>query len=397
MPTTLNLLASQNNGIGANYFDMTTDVAASLTIFTVNTAASGTEIQWTQSAGGAVAQWVSGRVPAGGFTLTSATISISATESNMNANCGGRCRLFKRTAAGVETELGGGPFNDGVEFGTSPGLFAWVCNVTDTAFAEDDRIVLKVYITNVGTMAAGHTCDLRFNNSTGVFLELAETVTFKAEAQNYSLPIAQASYALTANAVGLLRGRRFAIDPASYTLSAQTVGLAKGFRLAVAQASYALTLSALGLRATRGLPVAATSFALTTQAIGLRYGRRLALAPASLVLTANDIGLIFAGAAESIVVDAASYAMTVNALGLRVGRKLQVQPASYLLTASALDLIYTPGPQHYTLFVDRTNIMLIMGETHARHEFPPPNTPLRLRIPEFQIRPRRNPFLRPPR
>ncbi len=183
--TKLFLRNTQANGIGATYYDMLPTAGSASDTAVVNTAASGTEIQWTKTAGGSVAQWISGRAPSGGFTLTTTDISIWAQESNMLANCGGRFRVFKRTALGIETEVLGGPFNDGVEFGTSAAEMTWAGNVTDTAFLEDDRILLKVYITNVGTMASGYTCTLTFNAADAAtgdsFFNIAETVTFKAE------------------------------------------------------------------------------------------------------------------------------------------------------------------------------------------------------------------------
>ena len=185
MATVLYLRSTQNNGIGATYFDMVTAAGAGAATAVVNATAGGTEIQWTQTAGGALIQWISGRAPAGGFTLTTSDISVWCHESVMTVNAGGRYRLFKRTAAGIETELLGGPFDDGVEFGTSAAEMLWAGNPTDTIFLEDDRLLLKVYITNVGTMAAG-TCTLTYNAAAAAtgdsFLNIAETVAFKSDA-----------------------------------------------------------------------------------------------------------------------------------------------------------------------------------------------------------------------
>lgn len=193
MTTQLNLHDTQANGIGATYFDMDTtasDVTDTQTAVT-NTVASGTEIQLTQTAGGTLIQWVSGRVPAGGFTLTTVDAVAVGFESNMAANIGARARLFKRASDGTETELGGGPFDDGVEWGTSPTTVSWTCNVTDTAFAENDRILLKLYLTNVGTMGGGYTgtvnYDIEVVGLEQCYLTLAETVAFKPE--KFSLPI----------------------------------------------------------------------------------------------------------------------------------------------------------------------------------------------------------------
>jgi hypothetical protein len=148
----------------------------------VDTVASGTEIQWTRAAGAEVVAWISPRLAAG-ITLTTATVSIDAKESHINANCGGRARLFRWQPDGTETELGGGPFSDGVEFTTSFAAYDWVCDFTDTAFNAGDRILLKLYITNVGTMGGGYTCTIGLNQSAALnYLNFtAETPTFLPE------------------------------------------------------------------------------------------------------------------------------------------------------------------------------------------------------------------------
>jgi hypothetical protein len=235
MATKLFLRGTQANGIGATYFDMVTTAGSGAATAVVDTTASGTEIQWTQTAGGSVIQWVSGRAPSGGFTLTTTDISIWAHESAAQANSGGRYRVFKRASNGVETELGGGPFNDGVEFGTSATEMTWVGNVTDTAFAEDDRILLKVYITNVGTMGGGRTCTLTYNAADAAtgdsFLNIAETVTFKAEAQ----PLTPALFTNTQTFFGPT------VTPGPVTLTPNLFTNAQSFPAATVSATYALT------------------------------------------------------------------------------------------------------------------------------------------------------------
>jgi len=193
MATNLILRNTMTSGVfavDAVYYDMLVDSFGTTTdTGVVVTVASGTEIQWTKGqSGGTEIQWISGRVPAGGFTLTSLTaINIWCHEDSMSANIGARIRLFKRSAAGVETELAGGPFNDGTEFTlTTPTQMDWTANPTDEAFAEDDRLLLKVYITNVGTMGNGFLGTLTFNGASGAtgdsLITLAETVAFKANA-----------------------------------------------------------------------------------------------------------------------------------------------------------------------------------------------------------------------
>lgn len=185
MATKLFLRSTQTNGIGETYFDMITTAGAGSTTAATTTTASGTEIQWTQSAGGSELLFVSGRAPSGGFTLTTTDISIWAHESGTAVNAGGGYRVFKRDSFGTETELGGGLYEDGVEFTkTTPTEMAWSGNVTDTAFAENDRILLKIKVVDVGTMGDG-TATLTYNAAdagTGdSFFNIAETVAFKAE------------------------------------------------------------------------------------------------------------------------------------------------------------------------------------------------------------------------
>lgn len=94
MATKLFLRNTTNNAIGV-FQDMQTTAGSGSTTGVVNTTASGTEIQWTQTAGGTVLEFISGGAPSGGFTLSGTmTFSIWAHESNMNANCGARARVY---------------------------------------------------------------------------------------------------------------------------------------------------------------------------------------------------------------------------------------------------------------------------------------------------------------
>lgn len=191
MATKLFLRNTTTNGIDGGgtviYYDMVTTAGAASDTDVVDSVASGTEIQWTQETVSDIeVQWVSGRAPVGGFTLTTTDISIWAQESAMTVNAGGRYRVFKRTLAGVETEVLGGPFDDGVEFGTAATEMLWTGDVTDTVFIEDDRILLKIYITNAPTLTMGAgTCTLTFNAADAAtgdsFFNIAETVVFKPE------------------------------------------------------------------------------------------------------------------------------------------------------------------------------------------------------------------------
>jgi hypothetical protein len=152
----------------------------------VNTAASGTNIPWTRTAGGTVLEFVSGRAPVGGFTLAG-TVSahISALESNMSANCGGRLHLYKRAANGTETEINGSPWDDGAELNpTTAASRDWTGTPTPSsvAFAQGDRLVARYYITAAGgTMASGYTCTIQYNGGANFdsYVEITETVAFE--------------------------------------------------------------------------------------------------------------------------------------------------------------------------------------------------------------------------
>jgi hypothetical protein len=296
MATKLFLRSTQNNGIGATYYDMVVAAGAAADTAVVNTAASGTEIQWTKTAGGAVAQWISGRVPAGGFTLTSTDISIWAAESNAQANAGGRFRVFKRAANGVETELGGGPFNDGVEFGTANTEMLWVGNVTDTAFAEDDRILLKLYITNIGTMGSGRTCTLTFNAADGQtgdsFFNIAETVTFKGETAALS-----GTAALGLTPVGALKGDAALSGAASLGISPAAA------LLAVTSLAGAATLAFAPAAALQGAGALSGSSSLTVAPAAAMAGAAAMSGQSALAL--SGAGNISGAAALSAAASAA--------------------------------------------------------------------------------------------
>lgn len=155
------------------------------TVITTATA-SGTNIQCTRTAGGLTIAWISGRVPSGGFTLTSGDAGIRAIENDMAVNAGMRYRVYRYQPGPTITELGGGPFDDGVEISAnSYNLMTWTGNHTDQAFVEDDRILVRFYITNVGTMGAG-TVSLAVDGQAATwtadsYFNIAETVSFKAE------------------------------------------------------------------------------------------------------------------------------------------------------------------------------------------------------------------------
>jgi hypothetical protein len=297
--TTLNGITDTGDGI---VYDMLKDAAgAAADTAVVNTSASGTEIQWTKTAGGSTIAFISGRVPAGGFTLTTGDISIWALESNMNANCGGRYRVYRYQPGGTVTELGGGPFNDGVEFSVNPtfGEMTWLGNHTDQAFSENDRILIRIFITNVGTMGGGFTCTLKWNAADAAegdsFFNIAETVTFKPEDQTVSpSAIASAEAFGTAREIlyakpsGLASVEAFGSDRLNLTLVAAALASAEAFGTATVNLRLLLAALASG----EAFGTATVSLAGGTQTVspsGIASSQAFGSAVLALRLTAVSI------------------------------------------------------------------------------------------------------------
>lgn len=152
------------------------------TDYVTNTTAGGTEIQITDTGGGDVYEWATPPLAAG-VTLTGAVLfNVWALESNAAANVGGRARLYKvSNDYSTWTEMGGGPFDDGAEWPTTtPIAHRWIGRPTsNNVLSVGDRVGVRLYLTNVGTMASGHTGTVRLGSATGdTFLEFSEVLTF---------------------------------------------------------------------------------------------------------------------------------------------------------------------------------------------------------------------------
>src|SRR3972149_511595 len=167
MATTLFLRDPKDSGIGVYRYLQTTRGPGVVT-GVVDSIAGGTQIQWTKTLGGELLEFISPPLSAGFPLSGTMTFNIWALEFNIAAN------------------LGGGPYDDGVEFGTSDGVFNWTGVPTSTAFAAGDRLIVKYYITNVGTMGDNFDCTLNYAGVTAgasgdTYFQINENVTFDAE------------------------------------------------------------------------------------------------------------------------------------------------------------------------------------------------------------------------
>jgi hypothetical protein len=185
VPTTILFKTTSLNAIGS-FLDTSATATAAPATGVVATTAGGTNIQWTATSGGSVLEWITLRSPVGGWTLSGQiTAVINAFESDAAANAAWRIRLYKRTAAGAETELTGSPWDDVAELPTTNTQLSKLFTPTSMSFAEDDRLVIRMFITNTGTMAAGHTATITYNGNADQVansrIALFETVPWKVE------------------------------------------------------------------------------------------------------------------------------------------------------------------------------------------------------------------------
>jgi hypothetical protein len=176
--------------IGTFFDVLPTRGAVAATTGVVQTNASA-EKQWTRTSGGTLLEWISPRFLSP-WKLSDAaqfaTIQMTANESAAQANCAVRVKWFRRAADGTETLLATSDLT--AELTTSAAsLVFFAPTINDIAmFAEDDRLVVRVYIIPASglTMGSGQTCTLTYDVNTQGSLgdcrfTLYDMTEFKAE------------------------------------------------------------------------------------------------------------------------------------------------------------------------------------------------------------------------
>jgi hypothetical protein len=141
-------------------------------------------------------------------------------------------------------------------------------------------------------------------------------------------------FAPTASAYSL------ALAQGSYALTGQTVGLKAARQIVAAQGSYALTGQAVALKADRRAALAQGSYSLTGQSSILTAQRRIVPAQGAYNLTGQDINLTLAHGFV-LTMSGGSYALAGQALTLKAARALGVPFGSYVIDGQAAGLTYS--------------------------------------------------------
>jgi hypothetical protein len=165
----------------------------------VNTAAGGTEIQWTKTAGGALAHWITKRFKYGWSVddVNSFDSRILALESNASANVTLRLKIFKRKPDGTEVLVATKNDGAGTELPVTVSARTGVMtSVTPMTVEEDDRLILRAYAANAGTMGGGFTATINYDSnvdsgSGNSSITIFESAEFKEEtdpARSFTVP-----------------------------------------------------------------------------------------------------------------------------------------------------------------------------------------------------------------
>lgn len=179
--------------VGGNFFDLLPTRGSSASTTGVRaTSAGATELQWTRTSGGTILEWISPRFKydfmfdsMDGTVANVAQANTSGSQSATSVNSSVRFKIFRRSKLGAETLLL--TFNGGAESPTSQSAsspFMSPASYATTACYADDRLIMRAYAINVGTMANG-TATLGYDSNAligNTTVTLYNIEQFKAEA-----------------------------------------------------------------------------------------------------------------------------------------------------------------------------------------------------------------------
>jgi hypothetical protein len=152
---------------------------------------------------------------------------------------------------------------------------------------------------------------------------------------NKTLTVDGTSYAFTAGAVSIERGRLITAEGASYAFTAGAVSMERGYEILVDPVSYAFTAGAVTLEHDYIVTIESVTYAFTPADVGLSKGKTLVVEGTSYTFAADDVSLEHG---REILVDATSYAFTADAVSLERGYEIAVDSVTYAFTANEVSL-----------------------------------------------------------
>lgn len=130
-----------------------------------------------------------------------------------------------------------------------------------------------------------------------------------------------------------------AANTATFVLTGNTTGLVRGRKITADAATFALTGNSTALRRTWIMTAAATSYAMTGNDTLLKYGRQMIASAGSYVVTGSSVNLL---RALRLPASAGVYALTGNDAGLLRTRILIAAAGTFEVTGYDATLTYQP-------------------------------------------------------
>lgn len=155
--------------------------ATSETVITIASNTSGLEIAQE------VTDFISPPLDADVTIAGNITFNLRGAESSMSANAALGCVIQRLDSVGATQETVYSGKYTTAELGTSEGAQNWTADATDTTFHKGDRIRIRVFAGNYGTMGGEHTVTHYFDGPTGgasgdSYVTFTETLGFLTSA-----------------------------------------------------------------------------------------------------------------------------------------------------------------------------------------------------------------------
>ena len=174
-------LASDVSGYKLLLVDQRDPTSTALSTSVTATTSGGFSIQCTDTSGGTALKWITKPFLSDvAFAADKILFNLWLKESAAGANAGVCPALYEYTTS--EQATFAGTTNGGTEAGTSAARYVFLTtNLTATTIDAGNRLVVKLFVENVGTMGASETVTVDYGGiSEGIdgdsFIELNEAV-----------------------------------------------------------------------------------------------------------------------------------------------------------------------------------------------------------------------------